>query len=75
MNWVVTVPLWRQGKGVPIAERIEQLEQFRALTGKTVQRFATEDEATSAAYLWSQVLGFSVEAKFRPPLPTEDNQP
>ena len=68
-DWIVTVPLWRNGVGVPIPERIEQLEQFKKLTGEYAIRFYTVDEAADAAYLWSQALGFSVEAKFRPPIP------
>ncbi|MEJ6847530.1 hypothetical protein V3589_15080 [Sinorhizobium fredii] len=71
-NWVVTVPLWRQGKAVPIAERIEQLERFKAMTGHYAIRFEAEIKASDAAYLWSQALDFSVEAKFQPPIPTED---
>ncbi|THK37627.1 hypothetical protein EHS39_13390 [Ensifer sp. MPMI2T] len=72
MNWIVTVPLWCAGKAVPIAERIEQLERFRWMTGNTVMRFKTEAEASEAAYRWSQALGFLVEAKYQPPIPTED---
>ncbi|MCA1404679.1 hypothetical protein I6F26_10240 [Ensifer sp. IC3342] len=56
---------------MPIAERIEQLERFRSMTGNTVMRFKTETEASEAAYRWSQVLGFSVEAKRRQPLPED----
>lgn len=71
MKWVVTVPLWRQGKGVPIAERIEQLERFKRLTGAYSMPFDTEEAAAEAAYLWSQVLGFSVEAKRRRNIPLD----
>lgn len=74
MNWVVTVPLWRAGKCVPIKERLEQLERLKAMTGHYAKPFATEAEAKETAYLWSQALGFSVEAKFRPPLPTDEEQ-
>ncbi|MDX0230261.1 hypothetical protein GOC14_06830 [Sinorhizobium meliloti] len=70
-DWIVTVPLWRNGVGVPIPERIEQLEAFKKMTGNYVIRFHTMEDAGNAAYLWSQVLGFSVEAKFRPPIPEE----
>lgn len=72
MTWKVTVPLWRAGKGVPIDERIEQLEQFKALTGHYAVPFANEAEASDAAYLWSQALGFSVEAKRKTIIP-DDN--
>ncbi|WFU51160.1 hypothetical protein [Sinorhizobium terangae] len=69
-NWLVTVPLWRRRKPLPIAERIEQLERFRSMTGNTVlQRFAIDEEANSAAYHWSRALGFSGEAKYQPPNP------
>lgn len=63
MNWKVTVPLWRAGQPVPIAERIEQLETFKKLTGSYAPEFATEEEANQCAFLWSQALGFSVKAK------------
>lgn len=63
MTWTVTVPLFRAGKAIPIAERTKELERFKGLTGSYFKKFATETEASDAAYLWSQVLGFSVEAK------------
>jgi hypothetical protein len=69
MTWKVTVPLWRAGIGVPIDERIEQLEQFKALTGKYAVLFDDQDKANATAYLWSQALGFSVEAKRVPIIP------
>lgn len=72
MTWVVTVPLWRQGRGVPIAERIEQLERFKAMTGQYSVPFDTEADASAAAYQWSQVLGFSVEAKRKANIPDEE---
>lgn len=74
MNWVVTVPLWRAGKGVPIKERLEQLERLKAMTGHYAKLFATEAEAKETAYLWSQAFGSSVEAKFKPPIPTDEEQ-
>jgi hypothetical protein len=73
-KWIVTVPLWRNGKGVPIDERLGQLEAFKELTGHYAAPFESEEKADSAAYLWSQALGFSVEAKRRgPAISAEDS--
>lgn len=69
--WKVTVPLWRSGQPVPIPERIEQLERFKALTGKYACEFDSEEKASAAAYSWSQALGFSVEAKRKLVLPPD----
>jgi len=72
MTWVVTVPLWRAGKGVPIDERIEQLEIFKRMTGRYAVPFDSEEKASDAAFLWSQALGFSVVPKRRIAIPTDD---
>lgn len=75
MTWIVTVPLWRAGKAVPIAERLEQLETFKAMTGDYYARFDTEEKANECAYEWSRALGFSVEAKNRPsPITAEESE-
>lgn len=71
MKWIVTVPLWRAGKGVPIPERIEQLETFKKLIGHYAVEFDGEEKANECAYLWTQVLGFSVEPKKKLTIPTD----
>ncbi|MDX0262911.1 hypothetical protein GOC60_17165 [Sinorhizobium meliloti] len=72
MKWVVTVPLWRGGKGVPIPERIEQLETFKQLTGHYAVEFDSEKKANECAFYWSQALGFSVETKRKISIPRDD---
>lgn len=67
--WKVTVPLWRRGEPVPIPERLEQFERFKVLVGDYAVYFDSEEKAESAAFTWSQALGFSVEAKRARTLP------
>lgn len=70
--WKVTVPLWRAGKAVPIPERIEQLERFKAMTGHYAVEFDTEEKANQCAFTWSQALGFSLVAKRKLELPPDE---